>query len=121
MAKPPRKTSLGEIAEEVSNDDFPSVDDTSDSREERKNGEVKIRLQLNAPKDHPLSWFSEEVKMRGIKNLDLNTLVLTAISELGDSWWRQILEEHTPLEYKISAALADPAMREKLKLLLASQ
>jgi hypothetical protein len=87
-------------------------------RDECKSDEIKFKLQLVASRQHPLCNFSEEVKVRGIKNFDLNQFVLEALSTLDSSWWQEQLESLTPLEYKITAALADPEMREKLKQLL---
>jgi hypothetical protein len=89
-------------------------------KEETKGDEVKLKLQLAASRQHPLSSFLEEVKLRGIKNFDTNQFVLDALSHIDAPWWQEQLDALTPLEFKISAALADPEMREKLKLLLAS-
>lgn len=84
------------------------------------NEEVKARLSLNVGDSHPLAHFMQAVKERGIKNLDLGEFVLEALLTIPEAWWQQKLEDYTPLEYKINAALSDPAMREKLTSLLAS-
>lgn len=83
-----------------------------------KAAEAKVKLALTTVQEHPLNKFIEETKKRNIKDLDLNEFVATALAQLPQSWWDEQLENLTPLEYKISQALSDPAMREKLSALL---
>ena len=82
---------------------------------------LKTRAMLTTEEEHPLGHLLMEMKKRGVKNFDASSLVLDAINTLEDSWWEQKLEDLTPLEYKISSALTDPKMREKLTQLLSSQ
>ena len=82
---------------------------------------LKTRAMLTTAEEHPLSNLLIEMKKRGVKNFDASSLVLDAINTLEDGWWEEKLEDLTPLEYKISSALTDPEMREKLTQLLSSQ
>lgn len=82
---------------------------------------LKTKLLLATPLDHPLSGFQMELKARGVKNFDLNELVLSALNEVCEAWWQNKIEELTPLEYRINSALSDPNLRQKLSELLAPQ
>lgn len=94
------------------------------SSKEDKSNDVKIiktRAVLATEESHPLSRFLMEAKKRGLKSFDPSAVILDALNTLDDQWWDDKLEELTPLEFKISAALTDPKMREKLTMLLSSQ
>lgn len=76
------------------------------------------KLLLTSPGEHPFSTFQNEVKTRGIRNLDLNDLVVEALSEVPEAWWQAKIEELTPLEYRVNNALSNPDLRAKLSELL---
>ena len=87
------------------------------AEKKRKGAETagkKIRLALPESEDNPLTMFQREIRNRGIKSFDLSEIVMEALAEVGDEWWKDKLESLTPLEYKLQAALENPDMREKL-------
>lgn len=81
----------------------------------------KLKLVLNVGADHWLNRFQDQCKVRGIKNIEISDVLLEALAQVPDHFWENKIEELTPLEYRINAALSDPNMREKLQELLASQ
>ena len=83
-----------------------------------KSTEQKIKLSLTPEPEHPLALYVAEIKKRGIKDIDLNSLVIEALALVDEQWWQDRLEEATPLEYRVNMALSDPKMREKLSKLL---
>lgn len=89
---------------------------------EAKKAEVKkIRLTLEEAEDGRLTTLTNQLKDRGIKTPDLAPLVSEALEQMSDEWWAEKLEELTPLEWKVQAALENPDMREKLMSLLEGQ
>ena len=97
------------------------INGTERSDTPKSNKVVKTRAMLTTEDVHPLTKFLMEIKKRGVKNFDASSLVLDAMNSIEDSWWDEKLEKLTPLEYKVSSALSDPKMREKLIELLSSQ
>ena len=85
------------------------------------NDELKLRLVLNAPEEHPFAQFISEIKQRGVKNFEPGEFILKTLAEFPQEWWDEKIESLTPLEFKINKALSDPDMREKLTMLLASE
>lgn len=77
------------------------------------------KLILTSDAEHPFSLFQNEIRLRGIRNLDINELVVEALSEVPKTWWEDKIEELTPLEYRVNNALANPDLRAKLSELLA--
>lgn len=82
---------------------------------------VKTRCIISTEPDHPFSHFLNELKDRGIKGFDPGDFLKEILDTLPEDFWEKKLEDLTPLEYKINAALADPKMREKLTVLLAAE
>ncbi len=82
---------------------------------------AKLKLALEVPGEHWLVRIQEQCKQRGVKNLDIGEVLLSALGEVPDSWWEEKLEKLTPLEFRVNAALADPDLREKLQALLVNQ
>ena len=80
--------------------------------------EIKTKLLLSTLPEHALSNFQAEIKKRGIKEANLNNLILEALDQVPESWWTEKVESLTPLEYKVKEALTNPQMREKLETLL---
>lgn len=76
------------------------------------------RLLLTSSLDHPFTNFQNEIKTRGIKNADLNELVVLALEQVPEAWWAEKIEELTPLEYRVNTALENPDLRAKLEELL---
>ena len=56
-----------------------------------------------------------------MKNFDVPNFITEALNQINPQFWEEKLEELTPLEYKVSEALSNPEMREKLSSLLASK
>lgn len=84
----------------------------------KKSKDFKTKLNLTLPEDHPFSFLQTELKRRGLKHLDLNELLSEVFEQIPAKWWEDKLDEMTPLEYKVSQALADPQMRKKFNELL---
>lgn len=80
--------------------------------------ELKTKMTLSFPEDHPFSRLQLELKRRGLKSLDLNTLMEEIFSQTPSEWWDEKLDALTPLEFKVNQALTNPEMREKFKDLL---
>jgi hypothetical protein len=78
----------------------------------------KIRLTLVEDDNGPLQNFQNLLKDRGIKNLELGDIVSEALATVPKEWWDAKIEELTPLEWKLHAALENPEMRAKLLSLL---
>ena len=78
----------------------------------------KVRLVLSVEDESRINILVEGLKQRGLKNYDLSDVVGEALETIEEDWWREKLEELTPLEWKIQAALENPEMREKLVSLL---
>ncbi len=78
----------------------------------------KIRLNLLEDEGSPLFHFQNALKERGIKNIELSDLIAEALGTVPQEWWDAKLEELTPLEWKLHAALENPEMRAKLMSLL---
>lgn len=81
-------------------------------------GGRKIRLNLVEDENSPLFHFQNGLKERGIKNFELSDLISEALATVPQEWWDAKLEELTPLEWKLHAALENPEMRAKLLSLL---
>lgn len=79
------------------------------------------KLLLTSSAEHPFSIFQNEIKTRGIRNVDLNEFVVAALNEVPQSWWFDRIEELTPLEYRVNSALSNPDLRAKLSELLNPQ
>lgn len=78
----------------------------------------KIRLTLEEEESGPLHTYMNKLKERGVKNPDVSRLVANAFKEQPESWWDAQLEEETPLEWRVQAALENPELRDKLVSLL---
>ena len=78
----------------------------------------KIRLTVVEDDGGPLSQMLDTLKERGLKNYDLSEVVAEALQTIPESFWKAKLDDLTPLEWKIQAALDNPEMREKLVSLL---
>ncbi len=81
-------------------------------------GAKKLRLTLVEDDHSPLAHFQNALKERGIKNLEIGDIVSEALATVPKDWWDAKLEELTPLEWKLHAALENPEMRAKLMSLL---
>jgi phosphoribosyl-ATP pyrophosphohydrolase len=81
-------------------------------------GGRKLRLSLVEDESSALFHFQNALKDRGIKNLELSDIIVEALATVPQEWWDAKLEELTPLEWKLHAALGNPEMRAKLLSLL---
>ncbi len=79
------------------------------------------KLLLTSPAEHPFSVFQNELRIRGVRNFDLNDFVVYALAQLPEEWWSERIEELTPLEFRVNNALSNPDLRAKLSELLAPQ
>ena len=84
-------------------------------------GSKKLRLTLVEDEQSLLFTFQQTLKERGVKNFELGDIVAEALATIPKEWWDAKVEEVTPLEWKLHAALENPAMREKLMSLLNGQ
>ena len=80
--------------------------------------EVKTRLLLKVTPAHPFGEFQSVLKERSIKSPDMATIISEALMEVPKDWWKNKVEELTPLEFRVNKALSNPDMREKLSQLL---
>ena len=75
--------------------------------------EFKTKCTLSFPQSHPFSSLQLELKKRGLKSLNLNEFMEEVFSLVPEAWWEEKLDNLTPLEYKVSQAMANPEMRKK--------
>lgn len=78
----------------------------------------KVRLNLLEDEEGSLLSLQNALRDRGLKNYDLSETVSEALATIPQEWWKAKLEDLTPLEWKVQAALDNPDMREKLVTLL---
>jgi predicted TIM-barrel fold metal-dependent hydrolase len=78
----------------------------------------KVRLTIEETEEGRLTSLMNTLKDRGVKNPDLGHVVAEALATIPEPWWEEKLDELTPLEWKVQAALDNPDMREKLVTLL---
>ncbi|RZA20624.1 MAG: hypothetical protein EOP10_17800 [Proteobacteria bacterium] len=78
----------------------------------------KLRLVLAEDEQSQLFLFQQTLKERGVKNFELGDIVAEALATIPKEWWDAKIDEITPLEWKLHAALENPDMREKLMSLL---
>lgn len=99
-----------------------NADEAGDSSEGRVGaqaaGSRKLRLNLIEDEESALFHFQAAIKDRGIKNFEISDIVSEALATIPQEWWDAKLEELTPLEWKLHAALGNPEMRAKLMSLL---
>ena len=91
------------------------------SAKEPEDTQLRTRLNIATHATHPFTRFVTAVKQRGIRQFDANQIVAEALEQLSPQWCAGKLEEITPLEFKITAALNDPKLREQLSAILAAQ
>lgn len=84
------------------------------AKESNKETESKVKVMMTVSGDHALSSFLNSLKSRGVKNPNLGELILDALSTLEEDWWKDKLDELTPLEYRVKQALSNPESRERL-------
>ncbi len=92
-----------------------------DNRAGAQSGGKKLRLTLVEDESSGLYAFAQTLKERGVKNFELGDIVAEALATVPKEWWDAKIDEITPLEWKLHAALENPAMREKLMSLLNGQ
>jgi|GEM_PF-2851964 len=97
-------------------------DETIDAADTRAGAQAaagkKIRLTLIEDDASPLSQFQTALKDRGVKGLELSDIVAEALATVPKEWWDKKLDELTPFEFKLHAALENPELRAKLMSLL---
>lgn len=103
--------------------DAPATNPASIKASKRKGADSgpstkKIRLIIEEPDNGPLSLLTTQLKERGLKVPDFGIIVQEALGKMDEEWWKQKLEDLTPLEWKVQAALENPDMRDKLMSLL---
>lgn len=81
-------------------------------------GAKKLRLTILEDEQSNLFAFQTALKDRGLKNFELSDIVAEALATVPKEWWDAKIEELTPLEWKLHAALENPEMRAKLMSLL---
>jgi hypothetical protein len=97
-------------------------DDVAESADTRAGaqatGSKKIRLTLVEDDNAALAQFQTALKDRGVKGIELSDIITEALATIPQEWWDAKIEELTPFEYKLHAALGNPEMRAKLMSLL---
>lgn len=116
---------MSEVAQEVSSKKKKAVDIQDDSADQdlragaqAGNNAKKLRLVLAEDEQSHLFAFQQTLKERGVKNFELGDIVAEALATIPKAWWDAKIDEITPLEWKLHAALENPDMREKLMSLL---
>jgi len=107
--------------EESSNEESASGKSVKKSKRqgaEAKSQLKKIRLTIEEAEDGRLHTFMSALRDRGVKNPDLGLLISEALATVNEDWWSSKIEQLTPLEWKVQAALENPDLREKLVTLL---
>lgn len=89
-----------------------------DNRAGAQAGGKKLRMTLVEDEQSQLFAFQQTLKERGLKNFELGDIVAEALATIPKEWWDAKVDEITPLEWKLHAALENPDMREKLMSLL---
>jgi len=92
--------------------------ETADARAGAQAAGKKIRLTLAEDDNAALAQFQTALKDRGVKGVELSDVVTEALATVPQEWWDAKIEELTPFEYKLHAALGNPEMRAKLMSLL---
>lgn len=108
------------MTEETSSTPMTESKDHKTIKPAKNSSAAKVKLALDLPDCHPFVMFANEVKKRKIKDIDLNEAVGEALMQVPEGWWEKYLEQITPLEYRIQAALSDPDLRGKLEAMLVS-
>ena len=73
---------------------------------------------LQEEENGPLTELQTKLKERGVKAIDLGQIANEALATIDKEWWANKLDELTPLEYKLHAALENPETRQKLMSIL---
>ena len=81
---------------------------------DNKENLLKLKLQLDIEDTHPLAKTYNQLKDRGVKSPDVTELIISALEQVSDAWWKERVEEMIPLDIKVQEALKNPKMREKL-------
>lgn len=92
-------------------------------KEESESEETRKGLKLSfeeAELPEAVTDFIATLKTRGIKDYNLGDIFSEALKEVKDSFWDKKLEELTPLQWKLNAALTNPELKDKLLALLGS-
>ena len=84
----------------------------------RRGKPTRMRLEVYEDEQSEFGKFLCALKERQIKDIDLPQMILEALEAVSEDWWKDKLEELTPLEYRVQTALEDPTMRERLEALL---
>lgn len=116
---------MTEVAQEVSTKKKKAVEVQDEANAEdlragasTANNNKKLRLALAEDEQSQLYAFQQTLKERGVKNFELGDIVSEALATVPKAWWDAKIDEITPLEWKLHAALENPDMREKLMSLL---
>tara|TARA_B100002051_G_C16185714_1_gene369526 strand:- start:159 stop:482 length:324 start_codon:yes stop_codon:yes gene_type:complete len=95
-----------------------SINKKSAKKETLTDTDMKTRIMLKVTPTHPFGKFQSSLKERSIKITDMASLLSEALNEVPQTWWENKIEELTPLEFRVSEALSNPLLREKLSKLL---
>ena len=115
-------TELAQEGKKRSKANAEAQEESADAQENRAGAQAaggrKLRLTLVEEDNSALAFFQNGLKERAIKNIELGDIVAEALATVPREWWEAKLEELTPLEWKLHAALENPEMRAKLMQLL---
>lgn len=106
--------------EDVHLDDSPTSKKKSHTTVTSNDSSLKLKLSLDLDSNHPLSLCCQDLKNRGVKNIDYNLLITEALLEVDSDWWKKKIDELVPLDLKLQEALQDPDLRSKLAEFLSS-
>ncbi len=74
-----------------------------------------LKIILNEKQYETMQSFKKELKKRGLSKVDLSLLFQRALENQEESFLKEVLEEMTPLEYKIKELSQNKNHQEKIK------
>ena len=74
-----------------------------------------IKITLNEKQGEIVESFKKSLKKRGLRKVDLSLVFQRALEAQGEGFLSQILEEMTPLEYKIKRLSQNKSHHEEIK------
>jgi hypothetical protein len=76
--------------------------------------ETVIKIQLLEPNKSLFEGAIKELRLRGVKDLGLSSLVERCLLTLNEKSISDLIEELTPIEFRIKAALQDDKKKKQM-------
>ncbi|MAF89830.1 MAG: hypothetical protein CL674_01055 [Bdellovibrionaceae bacterium] len=81
---------------------------------------MKIRVDLNEGNKELFENLEKAMNERGVKTIDKSHVVNAALDKMKQSFWTQMEEDFTPLDWKIKVALGDAKGRKDIEKIVNS-